>query len=190
MSSARGSVYAALLEKAITETVNSAEKIDASKRLHVAQEGKAHPLWHVGHLATISNLLVNMWACNGENLMPKELRPVFMPTAFGGNPITTNAADYPAWDDALNLYKTVSAACVAGATTVTLCTARSASAITGNVASLDSELFVGSGSETVIESMSSWLAKVKVWKLGVVHSSVNVLFKVTSTPSESDAGVS
>ncbi len=77
-----------------------------------------------------------------------------------------------------------------GAVTVTLSTCRSASANTGRVASADLELFVGLGSETAGEEISTSLAKVKVWKLGVVHSSVKVLSRVTSPFRGSDAGVS
>lgn len=111
MGSAKADIYATIFEDTTKATANAAAKVPAEKRFKVIQEGKAHPLWLVGHLANTNNLLIHMWCCNGESLLPKGYGKIFAPDFAGGAPITSDAATYPAWDELLEQYKTVSAKC-------------------------------------------------------------------------------
>ena len=76
------------------------------------KDGKAHPLWLLGHLANSSHVTIHMWACGGAPLIPFEYNKMFSPDTFGGDPITAVPADYPAWDEVLANYEKVSETCL------------------------------------------------------------------------------
>ena len=114
MASARAEWFAELWDEAGTATLKAVEELAEGKRFSVAQEGKAHPLWLVGHIATVNNLLVGVWCCENENGIAKEFRSQFMPEALGGDPIVTDPAKYPSWDAVVQQYKKVAEACSAG----------------------------------------------------------------------------
>ena len=114
MSDARAMVYANELERCIRATVKLAESIDAEKRYVQARPGKAHPAWLLGHLTSALDNNVGLWVLNGKRMLPKGWGRPFAPDFAGGNPITDNADDYPAWDDVLAEYQKIGAACVEG----------------------------------------------------------------------------
>lgn len=74
------------------------------KRLTQFAPGKATPLWLVGHLAAVADFLGNTIGLNIPGSLPPDYRKLFMPVEFGGKPITTNAADYPSWDEVAKNY--------------------------------------------------------------------------------------
>jgi hypothetical protein len=78
-----------------------------NRRYHNVGEGKATPLWLVGHLANTTNFLGSMIGLGQPSDMPKEWNAIFSPSQFGGTPITTNPADYPSWDEAVEAYTRV-----------------------------------------------------------------------------------
>ena len=110
----KAEVYAQMFEKATNATLAAAEKVPEDKRLKQIQEGKVHPLWLVGHLANISNLLVNVWCCDQESLLPKEYRKPFAPAFVGGDPVVPDPAKYPPWEEVLGVYRKVGEAIVSG----------------------------------------------------------------------------
>jgi hypothetical protein len=114
MGSVKAEVYAELLEEALDATIAAAEQVSEGGRLRAAQEGKAHPLWFIGHMAYANNLLLHQWCCDGESMIPSEYNKIFGPDFGGGNPITANADDYPSWDEVLDNYNKVGRACVEG----------------------------------------------------------------------------
>ena len=118
MGSTKADLYATMLEETAKSTAGAAAKVSAEKHFKVIQEGKAHPLWLVGHLANTNNLLINMWCCNGESLLPKHYGKIFAPDFAGGAPITVDPATYPSWDELLEQYKTVAAKCAEGIRTL------------------------------------------------------------------------
>lgn len=108
MSQDRIQTYAGILEWSFAETLRVANAIPESNRLLQIEEGRVQPLWLVGHLANTLNTIVNMWMFERESLMPKGWGRIFAPDFGGGNPVTANAADYPAWDEVVRLYETIS----------------------------------------------------------------------------------
>jgi len=119
MSDARAAVYASELERCISTTVKLAESIDADKRYVQAREGKAHPAWLLGHLASSLDNNVGVWVLNGDRMLPKGWGRPFAPDFAGGNPITENTDEYPIWGDILGVYKKIGAACVEGVRALT-----------------------------------------------------------------------
>ncbi len=105
MSSARTELFSESYKKAVDATVKVAEAVAADKQFKQAAEGKAHPLWLLGHLTMTMDMLVNHWMLGLDMSMPPEWGQTFGPKEFGGIPITTNAADYPEWDTILDTYK-------------------------------------------------------------------------------------
>ncbi len=119
MSDARAAVYAKELERCISATIRLAESIDADKRYVQTRLGKAHPAWLLGHLASSLDNNVGLWALNGDRHLPKGWGRPFAPDFAGGNPITENADEYPAWGDLLAVYKKIGAKCVEGVRALT-----------------------------------------------------------------------
>jgi hypothetical protein len=105
MSSSRAEIYAELYTSAVVSTVKAAEEVPESNRFRQTADGKAHPLWLLGHLTATMDLLVNSWMLGLEMTMPPAWGTTFGPTEFGGAPITADPSDYPAWDDILKQYK-------------------------------------------------------------------------------------
>ena len=106
--------YAELIEKELNTVIAAADTIDPAKYLKQWKESKAHPLWLLGHIANTNNLLINMWCCEGESLMPRDWRNKFAPDFGGGIAPCPDADFYPSWDEILEVYKTVTQACIDG----------------------------------------------------------------------------
>lgn len=114
MGSVKAEVYADFFEQMINATIAAAENVPESHHFRVVQEGKAHPLWSIGHMANTNNRLVHQWCCGGESMLPENYSKRFSPDFAGGDPITANADDYPSWDEVVENYAKVSKACVQG----------------------------------------------------------------------------
>lgn len=113
MSRAKVEVYQGLVKAAVDSTVAAAEKVAEGDRLRQTGEGKAHPLWLLGHLTQTLSLFAVEWISCGDSFLPKGYGKAFMAAFAGGVPITGNADDYPAWDEVLENYKKVGEKAVA-----------------------------------------------------------------------------
>ncbi len=114
MSDPRAEFYANELQACIDTTVKLAEGISADKRFVQAKPGGAHAAWLLGHLANTLNTVVLPWALDADRILPKGFGRRFAPQFVGGDPITDDQEDYPAWDEIVAEYKKVGAACVEG----------------------------------------------------------------------------
>jgi len=105
MSSVKAEVYATQYRQAVEATTKAAEALPEDKRFRQAAEGKAHPLWLLGHLTMSMDLLTNHWMLGLDQDIPQDWSAIFGPSQFGGRAITTNPEDYPAWNEILDAYK-------------------------------------------------------------------------------------
>lgn len=107
-------LYGKMLLSAMEATTTAAEKIPEAKRMKQTQEGKAHPLWFIGHLANTNNLILQRWCCDGESLLSSDYRKMFAPESMGGNPIVADPGAYPSWDEVVAAYVKVNETSAAG----------------------------------------------------------------------------
>lgn len=114
MSVSKSDIYADLLKKTCDATVSAAKTVAEEYRFRQAADGKAHPEWLLGHLASSLNTVVLQWVLCEESAVPKGFSRSFAPDFAGGAPITNKAEDYMAWDEVLRVYQDVSDKCVAG----------------------------------------------------------------------------
>lgn len=114
MSQDKIEVYVAAYEYTMGETLDAAGSVPEDKRFHVAQEGKAHVLWHMGHLAMCLDSFVYSMALGNTIALPGDYFKKFGSSDEGGDPITTNPDDYPSWDQLLADYEKVGKNCIAG----------------------------------------------------------------------------
>ena len=112
MSSVRAEVYATLYQNAVNATVKTAEALPEGNRFRQAAEGKAHPLWLLGHMSMSLGMLTNHWSLGRDLEIPQEWSATFGPSEFGGKAITTNPDDYPGWEEILAAYKKAGAVAV------------------------------------------------------------------------------
>ncbi|HRK36618.1 MAG TPA: DinB family protein, partial [Candidatus Hydrogenedentes bacterium] len=92
-------LLASQLKSCMDQTLHIASGVPESARCTQLKPGKAHPLWLIGHLANTINLLLLHWTLQVEGVVPKEYRKKFAPDFGGGDPVTPDPADYPAWDE-------------------------------------------------------------------------------------------
>ena len=104
MAKERVEVFANMYKAAAKSVKEAAEKVPEDKRLHQIAEGKAHPLWHVGHLAQGHDLFINQWILGGESVVSADYAGMFAPGIMGGKTPTAKASDYPAWDEVMDSY--------------------------------------------------------------------------------------
>jgi len=114
MSCARAEAYSNQYQATVDATTKAAEAVPEDKRLNQVADGKAHPLWLMGHLAMSFDLLTNSWMMGRALEIPSDWASIFGPSQFGGRAITNNPDDYPAWDDVIAAYKKAGAAAVEG----------------------------------------------------------------------------
>ncbi|MBX7254807.1 MAG: DinB family protein [Candidatus Hydrogenedentes bacterium] len=100
-------IYRSQLAFCRTETVRVAEDVKPELRLVQLREGKAHPMWLIGHLTNTINTVVIQWMLGKNSLVPRGFSRKFAPDFAGGSPITNQASDYPAWEEVLGLYKQI-----------------------------------------------------------------------------------
>lgn len=87
------------------QTLKTASGVPDASRLRQLRPGKAHPLWLLGHLANTANVVMIQWALQHESITPKGFGKKFAPDFGGGDPVTDNASDYPAWDEVVGVYE-------------------------------------------------------------------------------------
>ncbi len=104
MSNSHVALYRQQLGMCHSETSRVAGTVPENVRYRQLAEGKAHPLWLVGHLTNTINTVVIRWMLEDDQIIPKGFGRRFAPDFAGGNPITSNAADYPAWNEVVDLY--------------------------------------------------------------------------------------
>ncbi len=97
-------IYARMLEKARRETLAAADQVPEARRLFQLAEGRATPLWLVGHLANTYNNIILQWMFESGSAMVGDLSRRFSPDFVGGIAPTNNPDDYPAWDEVMSLY--------------------------------------------------------------------------------------
>lgn len=114
MANAKMSVYAALLEKAREETLAAAGAVAEDRRLFQLGEGKATPLWLIGHLANTVNVVLRVWTLQRESLLGREQSMRFAPDFAGGAPPSADPAAYPPWDEVVGLYDRAMADAIEG----------------------------------------------------------------------------
>ena len=105
-------IYGDLFEKCMLSTLKVAERIPEANYFRVLQEGKAHPLWLLGHITNTHHFLLHMTCFGQTPILPKEHAKLFSPDFAGGAPIVTDPATYPAWGEVVNNYRTVCEACL------------------------------------------------------------------------------
>lgn len=106
-------LYCAMLDECRSETLRVAQGVPESHRFLQLQEGKSTPAWLVGHLANTTNAIVLLWTLAREPLVSREFAKKFAPDLGGGDPVTGNPGDYPAWDEIVQTYDRVLSAAVA-----------------------------------------------------------------------------
>lgn len=105
MSKAKVEVFLELLEISKRETLKTAGRVPVERRYKQAGEGKAHPLWLLGHLANTVDVVGSVWAFGQQRVLPKGYGLKFAPDFAGGEPVTANPSAYPNWDEILSLYE-------------------------------------------------------------------------------------
>ncbi len=107
MSRAKIEVYEKLYATAFAATAKAADEVAPAQRLRQSKDGKAHPLWLLGHLTFATDAIVNTILLGGEMTLPEQYRKMFAPGMIGGVEVTADASQYPAWDDIVEKYKQV-----------------------------------------------------------------------------------
>ena len=108
--SALANQLADMYEQSVNAAISSAENIAEEKRYKQLAEGKAHPLWLLGHVANTNNLIILRWCCEVDTIMPKELISKFAPDFGGGETPSPDPANYPSWDETVDLFRKISEA--------------------------------------------------------------------------------
>jgi hypothetical protein len=98
---------AGLIDRCRDLTLQTAGKVPDTHRFRQLQEGKAHPLWLVGHLAGATNAVALHWVLGAPSVLDKSFGKMFAPDFMQGDPITTNPANYLAWDEVVATYERV-----------------------------------------------------------------------------------
>lgn len=106
-------VYGDLFEKCMLSTLKVAERLPEANHFRVLQEGKAHPLWLLGHITNTHHFLLHMTCFGHTPILSKEWAKRFSPDFAGGDPIVSDSAAYPAWDEIVEKYRTVAETCIA-----------------------------------------------------------------------------
>jgi len=94
----------ALLEKCKAETLATAAKVPEENRYRQLAEGKATPMWLLGHLTNTMNTVVLIWTLGESSILTRDQAKLFSPDFAGGKTPTSNPGDYPAWDEIVALY--------------------------------------------------------------------------------------
>lgn len=92
------------LSKSRQDTLKAATGVPESARLLQLKPGKATPLWLVGHLANTVNTVILRWMLDVPGVLTREQAMLFAPDFAGGAPVSTDAGQYPSWDEVVALY--------------------------------------------------------------------------------------
>ena len=113
MGKDRVELIAATYEGAMKATLDAAKAVAVEKRMKQGQEGKAHPLWLMGHLAASFDVILNVMTLGSAPLLPSNYFKKFGPSQAGGDPVSSNASDYPSWDEIVASYDKAGKAAIA-----------------------------------------------------------------------------
>lgn len=103
-----GTTLARLLGASQGQTEKVAKGCPADRRLFTLGPNKAHPLWLLGHLGNTAEFIGNYIGFGKPSgHWPREWAKRFTPEMFGGDKISTNAADYPSMEEVLAAYTKV-----------------------------------------------------------------------------------
>lgn len=105
MSTVKMELMVEMLKMARQQTLDTAKAVMEENRLKQLKEGKATPLWLIGHLANSYNTVYLVRSLGHSSIVPKELSVKFAPDFVGGTVPTTNPEDYPSWDEVVALYE-------------------------------------------------------------------------------------
>ncbi|MBI4557109.1 MAG: DinB family protein [Candidatus Hydrogenedentes bacterium] len=97
-------VYRQLVSMCRQETLGVAGRVHEQHRYFQLREGKAHPLWLLGHLANTLNVVLLQWTLGKESIFPKTFGKMFAPDFAGGAPVTSDPSAYPTWDEVTASY--------------------------------------------------------------------------------------
>lgn len=98
--------YSQLLEMCKNQTIKTCEGVRPEDRFYQIREGKAHPLWLLGHLSNTIDVVGNLWTYNQPPVVAKKYKFKFAPDFAGGDPIVTDPESYPTWEDLVEDYRT------------------------------------------------------------------------------------
>ena len=119
MSNPKVELLVEQLEKARDETLGLVRDVPADKHFIQLKDGKGTPTWLLGHLANTLNTIILRWILEEPGVLTPEQAKLFSPDFGGGTPVTTDPANYPAWDDLVALYESVANRAVEGVRTLT-----------------------------------------------------------------------
>lgn len=114
MASSKVGLYAAMLDKAKSDTLTTLGRVPESMRLRQIREGGATPLWLVGHLANTINTIVLRWILRAPSCFSREESMLFAPDFAGGTPPSADAGMYPPWDEVVAKYEEVMSQAIEG----------------------------------------------------------------------------
>lgn len=107
MSTIQVTLLTEIAKGAFDQTLKIANGVAPEARLTQLRDGKGHPLWLLGHLANTLDVVLVQWTLGGEPTLERAHSRLFAPDFAKGAPITPNAADYPSWDEVVQLYQTM-----------------------------------------------------------------------------------
>lgn len=113
MGKDRVELIATTYEGAIKATLDAAKAVPEGKRMKQLQVGKAHPLWLMGHLSISFDTIVCAMCFGVPPQLPGDYFKKFGPSQAGGDAVSSNAADYPSWDELVAAYEKAGKAAVA-----------------------------------------------------------------------------
>ena len=108
MSSDKIATYMKVLKVGFDRTLSDAANVPIEKRLVQLKEHKAHPLWLIGHLTNTLNMVCLHWSLGKDPVLPKEWGKMFAPDFAKGDPVVSDGSKYPAWDDVVVQYQSLS----------------------------------------------------------------------------------
>lgn len=114
MDNTRVTVLIELIRQARAQTLKMVASVPETHRFKQLQEGKATPLWLLGHISRSMDRVLLEWMLEQPHELSEAQRQLFAPSMVGGTPPTTNPEDYPAWDEVVKLYETVTARAIEG----------------------------------------------------------------------------
>ncbi len=94
-----------MLKGCLEQTKKYIDKTTEEQRFIQLADGKATPLWLVGHMAFATDFLGNVLTLGLEPVLPADFNSKFSPTEFGGAAITTDPANYPSWEKVAKGYE-------------------------------------------------------------------------------------
>jgi len=95
-----------MLEMCKNGTLKTCEGVKPEDRFRQLKEGKAHPLWLLGHLANTIDVVGNLWTFNQQPVVAKKYKFKFAPDFAKGDPIVDDPEYYPSWEELLEDYRT------------------------------------------------------------------------------------